>query len=174
MDPLLHSLSGFFFWFLSALMLLGGLGVLLNRNPVASALSLVITILGMAGLFVLLHAFFLAGIEIIVYAGAVMVLFLFIIMLLDLKAEGGRRVKLFGLSAGLAVGVFFAFQFFRVLHALPEGHKTLGSLPVPQADDVPAIGALFFSKYVLPFEATGVLLLVAMIGVVLLSKKELK
>src|SRR5580693_5338675 len=72
-----------------------------SRNPVNSAMFLVLTIISMAGLFVLLHAFFLAAVQIIVYAGAVIVLFLFVIMLLDLKEEQRRRIKKFGVVAGL-------------------------------------------------------------------------
>src|SRR5213592_732381 len=77
-----------------------------SRNPVTSAMFLVLTIISMAGLFVLLHAFFLAAVQVLVYAGAVMVLFLFVIMLLDLKEEQRRKIKKLGLIAGLAsVGV---------------------------------------------------------------------
>ena len=174
MDSFFSSLSPLFFWFFAGLMLLGGLSVILNRSPIASALSLVVTIIAMAGLFVLLHAFFLAAIQVIVYAGAVMVLFLFIIMLLDLKAEERRHIKPFGLAAGGLVGLFFACQFFRVLHQTEAGTRPIASLPPAAADDIPAIGTLLFSKYILPFEVTSILLLVAMVGVVLLSKKEIK
>src|SRR6187401_2592598 len=72
-----------------------------NRSPVTSAMFLVLTIGSMAGLFVLLHAFFLAAVQVLVYAGAVMVLFLFVIMLLDLKEEGRRKIKTFGVVAGV-------------------------------------------------------------------------
>src|SRR3954465_5570980 len=71
-----------------------------SRNPVTSAMFLVLTIASLAGLFVLLHAFFLAAVQVLVYAGAVMVLFLFVIMLLDLKTEERRKIKLFGVAAG--------------------------------------------------------------------------
>jgi len=172
MDSFFSSLSPLFFWFFAGLMLLGGLSVILNRSPIASALSLVVTIIAMAGLFVLLHAFFLAAIQVIVYAGAVMVLFLFIIMLLDLKAEERRHIKPFSLAAGGLVGLFFGCQFFRVLHQTEAGSRPIAALPPPAADDIPAIGTLLFSKYVLPFEVTSILLLVAMVGVVLLNKKE--
>src|SRR3954467_2207131 len=72
-----------------------------SRNPVTSAMFLVLTIGSLAGLFVLLHAFFLAAVQVLVYAGAVMVLFLFVIMLLDLKAEERRKMQVVGVSAGL-------------------------------------------------------------------------
>src|SRR6516165_4158221 len=96
------------FYVFAALTLLCGVLVVANpfsRNPVTSAMFLVLTIISMAGLFVLLHAFFLAAVQIIVYAGAVIVLFLFVIMLLDLKEEQRRRVKFFSFVAGIiAVG----------------------------------------------------------------------
>src|ERR1041385_8088988 len=92
------------FYLFAALTLLCGLLVVANpisRNPVTSAMFLVLTIISLAGLFVLLHAFFLAAVQVLVYAGAVMVLFLFVIMLLDLKEEARRKFKTFGVVAGL-------------------------------------------------------------------------
>src|SRR6516164_6618909 len=80
-----------------------------SRNPVTSAMFLVLTIASLAGLFVLLHAFFLAAVQVLVYAGAVMVLFLFVILLLDLKAEERRKIKMFGLIGGvISVGAILA------------------------------------------------------------------
>src|SRR5437773_433611 len=92
-----------FFYLFAFLTLMCGFLVIANpfsRNPVTSAMFLVLTIVSMAGLFVLLHAFFLAAVQVLVYAGAVMVLFLFVIMLLDLKEEEQRRIKAFGLVTG--------------------------------------------------------------------------
>src|SRR6185369_825696 len=90
-----------FFYIFATLALLCGVMVLLSRNPVTSAMFLVLTIACLAGLFVLLHAFFLAAVQILVYAGAVMVLFLFVIMLLDLPAEERRKLKKTGFVLGL-------------------------------------------------------------------------
>src|SRR5512143_107010 len=93
------------FYLFSCLALTCGVMVLLSRNPVNSAMFLVLTIASLAGLFVLLQAFFLAAIQILVYAGAVMVLFLFVIMLLDLKEEERRKFNRFGVITGvIAVG----------------------------------------------------------------------
>src|SRR5437879_3497111 len=92
------------FYIFSALTLLCGFLVVANpfsRNPVTSAMFLVLAIASLAGLFVLLHAFFLAAVQVLIYAGAVMVLFLFVIMLLDLKEEQRRKIKKFGLVMGL-------------------------------------------------------------------------
>ena len=99
----------FLFYVFAALTLLCAVLVVANpfsRNPVTSAMFLVLTIISMSGLFLLLHAFFLAAVQILVYAGAVIVLFIFVIMLLDLKEEQRRKIKFFGLAAGLvSVGI---------------------------------------------------------------------
>jgi NADH-quinone oxidoreductase subunit J len=141
-----------------------------SRNPVTSAMFLVLTIISMAALFVLLHAFFLAAVQILVYAGAVIVLFLFVIMLLDLKEEQRRKIKKIGIVAGLiSVGTIVAI-FLKSLHATNlNSHLS----PVTEGDTA-SLGKLLFTQYVLPFEVVSVLLLVAMIGVILLSKKDLK
>src|SRR3954467_1933714 len=100
----------------------------LSRNPVTSAMFLVLTIISMAGLFVLLHAFFLAAVQILVYAGAVIVLFLFVIMLLDLKEEERRKIKIFGVIAGLvSVGAILGI-FLKSLHATPLGGSSSPSI----------------------------------------------
>jgi NADH-quinone oxidoreductase subunit J len=140
-----------------------------SRNPVTSAMFLVLTIISMAGLFVLLHAFFLAAVQILVYAGAVIVLFLFVIMLLDLKAEAVRKIKFYGILAGLvSVGSILAI-FLKSLHSTP-----LDPVAPPMVEGgTEPLGKLLFTQYVLPFEVVSVLLLVAMIGVILLSKKNL-
>jgi NADH-quinone oxidoreductase subunit J len=161
------------FYVFAALTLVCGVLVIANpfsRNPVTSAMFLVLTIISMAGLFVLLHAFFLAAVQVLVYAGAVMVLFLFVIMLLDLKEEERRRVKKFGLITGLvAVGAIVTI-FLKVLGSKPGGDSV-----TPMVEGEPAaLGKLLFTQYLLPFEVVSVLLLVAMVGVILLSKKDLK
>src|SRR3954468_10993521 len=160
------------FYVFSSLTLLFGLMVIANpfsRNPVTSAMFLVMTIISMAGLFVLLHAFFLAAVQILVYAGAVIVLFLFVIMLLDLKEESRRKIKVFGLVTGLlSVGAIFAL-FVKTLHSTPLNGPATPSIE----GDTASLGKLLFMQYVLPFEVVSVLLLVAMIGVILLSKKNL-
>jgi len=142
-----------------------------SRNPVTSAMFLVLTIISMAGLFVLLRAFFLAAVQVLVYAGAVMVLFLFVIMLLDLKEEERRKIKKLGLVAGLiSVGAIVGI-FLKSLLATQPGK----GLPAPTAvGDTAALGKMLFTKYLLPFEIVSILLLVAMVGVILLSKKDLK
>ena len=141
-----------------------------SRNPVTSAMFLVLTIVSLAGLFVLLHAFFLAAVQVLVYAGAVMVLFLFVIMMLDLKAEERRKIKTFGIVGGLiSVGSILAIFLSSLLNA------PLGATESPglEGGTVP-LGRLLFTRYLLPFEIVSVLLLVAIVGVVLLSRKDLR
>src|ERR1035437_5174429 len=141
-----------------------------SRNPVTSAMFLVLTIVSLAGLFVLLHAFFLAAVQVLVYAGAVMVLFLFVIMLLDLKAEERRKIKTCGIVGGL-ISVWSILAIFLIsllnapLGAADSPHREGGTF---------SLGKLLFSQYLLPFEIVSVLLLVAIVGVVLLSRKDLK
>jgi NADH-quinone oxidoreductase subunit J len=162
-----------FYVFAFLTLLCGGLVIAnpFSRNPVTSAMFLVLTIISMAGLFVLLHAFFLAAVQILVYAGAVMVLFLFVIMLLDLKDEERHRIKKFGLISGLvSVGAIVTIFLKVLLAAKPGAHS---SAPLLDGDPVP-LGKLLFTQYLLPFEVVSVLLLVAMVGVILLSKKDLK
>lgn len=160
------------FYVFAALTLLCGLLVIVNpfsRNPVTSAMFLVLTIISMSGLFVLLHAFFLAAVQIIVYAGAVLVLFVFVIMLLDLKEEQRRKIKLFGIVAGIiAVGGIISALMKSLSSAGPGADK------LTQEGDTISLGKLLFTNYTLPFEIVSVLLLVAMIGVILLSKKKLE
>jgi len=162
-----------FFWVFSAIMLGFACAVVVNRNPVASALSLVVSFGGLAALFFMLDAYFIATIQILVYAGAVMVLFLFIIMLLDLKVEERRKLSTGVTLGGLIVAAAFVAQLVAVISEVPFGNRPFPVLP-NRLDDVHNIGYLLFSGYNLPFQVVGVLLLVASVGVVILSKRELK
>lgn len=191
-------MDAFFFWFFSAGMIGFGLAVILNRNPVASALSFAFSIVFMAGLFVQLSAFFLAAVQILVTAGAVMVLFLFIIMLLNPEAmEHAPRRKL-GMAAALLLGLGFVVLVARTLPELPRGAQKLADLPVAGTrmvhhrflatpppgfatdeqsradfgDDTHRIGRLLFTRYVAPFEITSLLILVATIGVIVICKED--
>jgi len=160
------------FYVFAALTLLCAVLVVANpfsRNPVTSAMFLVLTIISMSGLFLLLHAFFLAAVQILVYAGAVIVLFIFVIMLLDLKEEQRRKIKFFGLAAGLvSVGIVVSI-FVKSLSSI----KSAAAEPTLEGETY-ALGKLLFTQYTLPFEIVSVLLLVAMVGVILLSKKKLE
>ena len=162
------------FYLFSGLTLICGFMVVANpfsRNPVTSAMFLVLTIVSMAGLFVLLHAFFLAAVQVLVYAGAVMVLFLFVIMLLDIRDEERRKVRKLGLiGGGAAVACILAVFLYAMAH---PPLQTVGTSPTLEGATGP-LGELLFTRYLLPFEILSVLLLVGMVGVILLSKKDLK
>ena len=164
----------FLFWTFALLMLVFGAGVVLNRNPVASALSLVLSFLGLAALFMSLDAFFIGIIQILVYAGAVMVLFLFIIMLLDLRAEERRKMNIPAVAGGAVVALAFFVQICLVVGQVKGAHDTFPALPAAPPDDVRAVGLLLFNNYNLPFQIVAVLVLVATIGVIVLSKRELR
>jgi len=181
-------MEALFFWLFAAGMIVSGLAVILNRNPVASALCFVGTIAFMAALFFMLSAFFLGWVEILVTAGAVMVLFLFIIMLLDITAaEHVPRQKIW-MGCALVLALGFIYLFARTLNAMPQGFVTTDSLPSisahplnlgninPQTpdtlDDTHQIARLLFTRYVAPFEVTSLLLLVATIGVIVLCKQD--
>ena len=168
-------MSPILFYFFAIMTLVFGVAVVANRNPVASALCLVVSFLGLAALFVGLDAFFIGVIQILVYAGAVMVLFLFIIMLLDLKAEARRKLNPIASAAGGVVALGFAAEMLIVLKRFGPGHQPFPELPAGvKVDDVREIGTTLFSTHNLPFQVIGVLILVATIGVVILSKRELK
>jgi NADH-quinone oxidoreductase subunit J len=171
MNPLL-------FWIFSLLMLGFGIAVIVNRSPVASALSLVVAFLCLAALYVGLEAYFLGAVQVVVYAGAVMVLFLFIIMLLDLRAEQRRKFNKIGVIAGALVAFAFMLQLIGVIHGFPLGQRTFPELkaiaPGEQLSDLQHVGRTLFTDYTLPFQVVGVLILVATISVIVISKRELK
>src|SRR6201988_5477599 len=116
------------FWTFVAIMLIFAVMVVVNRNPVASSLSLVLCFLGLAALYISLDAFFLGVIQILVYAGAVMVLFLFIIMLLDLKAEQRRHFNLIAMFGGIVVVVLFVKVLFDVCYGFQGGNAVFPAI----------------------------------------------
>ena len=148
-----------------------------HRNPVYCALFLIITLFALAGLFVLLNAPFVAAVHIIVYAGAIMVLFLFIIMLLNLKSDiakerPGRLMQILGIF--LAAVLFVQLGFILQSGAM-DSHGLSQSSELPsQVGDTHTIGKLLFTKYLFPFEAASVLLLSAIIGSVILAKRKVE
>lgn len=180
------------FYFFAALTLVFGLLVVVLRNPVSSALSLVMSFVGLAALFISLDAYFIGAIQILVYAGAVMVLFLFIIMLLDIRAEELKKVNAWGVVGGALLAVIFFIQLANVLSTYEAGKTKLADVPVQFAKaaekqilpgiksdlqqhslpDAKLVGESLFSRYPFQIQLVGVLLLVGTVGVVLLSKKE--
>ncbi|MEM9281113.1 MAG: NADH-quinone oxidoreductase subunit J [Verrucomicrobiota bacterium] len=167
----------FLFYLFAALTLFGGIGVVVNRNPVSSAFSMIISFLGLAALFIQLNAYLVGILQILVYAGAIMVLFLFIIMLLDIPKEETKKFSVFTLAgAGFVVIAFIGLVITTVWSS------GIGTIALPAIDastqagdsDVHRIGALLFNQYWFPVQIVGILLLVSTIGVVVLSKRELK
>lgn len=167
-------MSPFLFWIFVLVVVVFGAAVVINRNPIASALSLVLSFMGLAALFMSLDAFFIGIIQVLVYAGAVMVLFLFIIMLLDLRTEQRRKINLVAFAGGLAVALALLIQINFVIGHLAAAKRPFPLLPAQRTDDVRNVGALLFANYNLPFQIIGVLVLVATIGVIVLSKRELR
>ncbi len=161
------------FWVFAIMTLLFAAGVVIFRSPVSSAMSLVMSFVGLAALFVTLDAFFIAVVQVLVYAGAVMVLFLFIIMLLDLRTEGRRPVKLAAWAGGGLVFAGFFAALIKVVSSLPDAGQAKPEI-LPGVNDVAQVGVALFRNFNLPFQIIGVLLLVSTIGVVVLSRRELK
>jgi len=167
-----------FFWIFGVIAMLGGLLCITRRNPVASALWLVVTLFALAAMFVLLDAQFIAALQVLVYAGAIMVLFLFVIMLLNLGRPGPSDMKgPAGLAIAAVLGGLLLFQL-----------RVLGQAPPPDAIQLPAgtvaemqvrqgmVGAVanpLFEAYLIPFEIASLLLLAAIVGAVVLAKRKL-
>lgn len=162
------------FYVFAALCVAGALLVITHKNPVSSALSLVLTLFATAVLFVLLQAYFVAAIQVLVYAGAIMVLFLFTVMFLNLRPEALKfdsRNMAFKGSLLLAVLLFvgyFASRGFRETFS-----RTLSVPSVSESFGTTAgVGNLLFTDYLLPFELTSILIVAAIIGVVAIAKRR--
>ena len=162
-------LESVLFYAISLALIVFAIGVVASKSAVYSVLSLVAAMGMMAGLFILLKAFLVATILILVYAGAILVLFLFVVMLIDVKKESFslKGFKLSPLIAVLLAGIIF-WQTFHVIRSLPVQH-----IPAVHGT-TEAIGHLLFSRYLLPFELTSFLILAAVVSVVVLAKKEEK
>ena len=152
-----------------------GLLVIVCRNPVSSALSLVISFLGLAALFITLNAYFIGVIQILVYTGAVMVLFLFIIMLLDIKAEKRKDWNLPAIGGTVIVVFLIVSQLISVRNSFQGGRQSMSKLSTETSlNDVKEIGLEIFTNFNFHLQVLGVLLLVATVGVVVLSRRQRK
>ena len=163
-------MTSILFYFFSGMALASALMVVTRKNPISSALFLVLTFFSLAGLYVLMDAFFLAAVQVMVYAGAIMVLFLFVIMMLNLSPEEmpafmNRKVK--WISAALAALLTAALLTLDLSRQLPAG--PVGEL----RGEVGSLGDLIFGTYLLPFELTAVLLLMAIVAAVIMARREL-
>src|SRR5258708_38605113 len=139
-------MSPFLFWIFAVLTVVFGGAVVLNRNPVASALSLVVSFLGLSALFMSLDAFFIGIIQVLVYAGAVMVLFLFIVMLLDIRVEERRRINWLAAAGGVGVAVILLIQVYVGIGHFQSARRTFPPLAASTTDDVWQIGRLPLSN----------------------------
>lgn len=164
-------MTEYIFYFLSFVSVLTALLVISARNPVHSVLYLILCFFSIAGHYILLNAQFLAIVHIIVYSGAIMVLFLFVVMLLNMNAESEPRKPMFAkLSATLAGGLLFLV----IVTALKKADMVPAVSPADsEIGLVKNLGKVLFNDFLLPFEITSVLFLSAMAGAVLLGKKEL-
>ena len=161
------------FYSVACLTIISALFVVLNRNPVYSAVMLVLCFFSIAILYLLLEAYFVAVLEIIIYAGAIMVLFLFVIMLLDLGREAALpKLKILdkALSLFLVVIIFLGILTLTMWDG-GDLHQTLNPSSV---GDITAVGEALFTDFLLPFEVASLLLLVALIGTVYLAKRRVK
>lgn len=183
------------FYIFAAITLLFGVMVIASKNPVTSALSLAVSFVGLAALFVSLDAYFIGTIQVLVYAGAVMVLFLFIIMLLDIKAAEKLRPNYAAVAAAIILAGVLVMQVATVLTGFEAGRKSTAdaalrpqqalaamgdkALPTIANDlkdgvlpDTKLMGLQLYHKYAFHLQIVGLLLLVGTVGVVVLSKKE--
>jgi NADH-quinone oxidoreductase subunit J len=163
------------FWLLAVIALIAAVSMIIQRNPVHSALFLIVNILSLAGLFVLLSAHFLAVIQIIVYAGAIMVLFLFVIMLLDVRRTEvvPSRLKL-QQSLGILLGVIFFLETILILRSglISDMAAAATTPPAPDFGTALGLGRVLFTGYFFPLQLAAVLLFIALIGAIVLSKRR--
>ena len=165
------------FYIFSAVILLSSLMVISSRNPVHSVLFLILAFFNAAGLFVILHAEFLAMILIIVYVGAVAVLFLFVVMMLDFRTGLGKSNILQYMPIGMFVGMVFISELIIVLINTKLDLKNIQILTNPLSNfgnltNTEAIGSILYTDYILYFQVSGIILLVAMVGSIVLTLRD--
>ncbi|SYZ73307.1 NADH-ubiquinone/plastoquinone oxidoreductase chain 6 [Candidatus Zixiibacteriota bacterium] len=165
------------FYFAAVVAVGGGLMMILQRNPVASVLYLIVTLMAIAVMFVQLSAIFVGALLIIVYAGAILVLFLFVIMLLNLRGEkfAEKRSKVDRPTRVILTVVFVAELLAMIKQvAFPGRMNTLMVQASPDFGGARPVAELLYTKYLFPFELTSILLLVAIVGAVIMAKRDEK
>ncbi len=161
----------FFFYFLSIIAIAGAIVTITRRNPVHSALALIFTLLALAGLYLMLYAPFVAGVQIVLYAGGIMVLFLFVIMLVNIeKAELEERFNKQWLVATVAAAALGGLLLYVLRNGRAIFPQTFASLP--EGENTQRIGVELYKNYMMPFEIASLLLLVAIVGAVVMAKKR--
>ena len=165
------SITEILFWFLAAMVVGSAIMVITARSPVHSVLWLIVTFFAISGHYILLNAQFLAIVNIIVYAGAIMVLFLFVVMLMNLNAESEPQKNKFMQFAGMVSG---GCLFLVMIAALVKATDAGKMVQMGGGDQglIKNLGKTLFNDYVIPFEISSVLFLSAMIGAVVIGKKE--
>jgi NADH-quinone oxidoreductase subunit J len=162
----------FFFYLLSGLAVLGGILVITRKNAVHSALALILTLLALAGLYLMLYAPFVAGVQIILYAGGIMVLFLFVIMLVNLehseKEDQFNHQWVAGVLAAAALGGLFLATYVKGQALFPQR-----VLQLPEQSNTQSVAVLLYGDYMFSFEIASLLLLVAIIGAVVMAKRRI-
>jgi NADH-quinone oxidoreductase subunit J len=162
----------FFFYFLSAVAIISAAGVILRKNAVHSALALIVTLLAQAGLYLMLYAPFVAGVQIILYAGGIMVLFLFVIMLVNIekaqKEEQFNKQWIVGLLAAVALAALLLTVYIKGRALFPDR-----VLQFPEQSNTQQIALVLYGPYMFAFEIASLLLLVAIIGAVVMAKKRI-
>jgi len=177
MDFLIANFAEILFYCLAALTIAGGVGVLVLKNPVHAALSLLFCFIMVAALFLLRHAELLGAVQVLVYGGGIMVLFLFVIMLVNVKGLSPGKAFLSGVAplavvGGVLLGVLIAFAL--VFGVLASGHGDGSELRMVDGEEIgntEAVGMVLYTKYLVPFEIVSVVLLVAMIGAIVFGKR---
>jgi NADH-quinone oxidoreductase subunit J len=156
------------FLVLAAVAVAGALNLILQRHPIHSALSLIVVMVALAGLYLLQGAEFIAAVQIIVYAGAIMVLFIFVIMLLNAGEEERTNLSRQARMVGVPLGVAFLAE---AAYWIGRATSRLGTIP-PQAVSTRDLSSLLFREYVFPFELTSFLILIALLGALVLARRE--
>lgn len=178
MDFLVSNFAEILFYVLAGLVVLGSVGVITLKNPVHAALSLLGTFLIVAVLFILQHAEFLAAVQVLVYAGGIMVLFLFVIMLVSVKGLKSHAAFLSPLApvaviGAVLVGALIAAALLLGVFATGDGGPTaLQTVDGVVLGNTEAVGMVLYTKYLVPFEVVSVVLLVAMIGAIVFGRKD--
>jgi NADH-quinone oxidoreductase subunit J len=156
------------FLILAAITVAGAVSLIVQRHPIHSALSLVVVMVALAGLYLLQGAEFVAAVQIIVYAGAIMVLFIFVIMLLNAGEEERTNASRLARFVGVPLGVVFLLE---VAYWIGRATSHLGSAP-PETVSTRDLSTLLFREYVFPFELTSFLILIALLGALVLARRE--
>ncbi len=165
-------MSQVFFGYFAAIIMVTSVLVVALRNPIYSALSLLIMFFHVAGLYVTLHAEFLAAVQVIVYAGAILVLYLFVVMLLNVKREERYHAQL-PIAGFLGVTLLTEIVLLAVRYRTVEAPSAPGAEAAASAGNTETIGEVLYSTYLFPFEVASLILLVAMIGAIILAKKDI-